>query len=128
MTGLFIHPLKSCRGIELEHAYADEQGLVGADGLGDRVWAIKYAHNDVKVSARECHQLFKIEVRMNTDNMAELTYPGLTTLILPLPNNEERSGKTKIHIWGTDVDGVDCGDQAAQWVSNYVRNPDVTSF
>ena len=120
MTGLFIHPLKSCRGIELEHAYADEQGLVGADGLGDRVWAIKYAHNDVKVSARECHQLFKIEVRLNKDNMAEFTYPGSTTLVLALPNG---NSDAKIHIWGTDVDGVDCGDLAAQWVSDV--NPDM---
>jgi len=120
VTGLFIHPLKSGRGIELKHAFADHQGFVANNGLGDRVWAIKYTHNDVKVSARECHQLFKIEVCINKDNLVEFTYPKTTTLILPLPNGKSDA---KIHIWGIDVDGEDCGDLAAQWATEIVGKP-----
>ena len=51
---------------------------------------------------------------MNKDNMVEFTYPKTTTLILPLPNGKSDA---KIHIWGIDVNGEDCGDLAAQWVN-----------
>ena len=115
VSGLFIHPLKSCRGIEIESATADELGLIGGDGLGDRMWTIKYEHNDVKVSARECHHLFKIQVKLNQDKMVQFSYPGSPDLVLPLPTKMETN--TKVHIFGEDVKGNDCGDLAAKWVS-----------
>ena len=125
ISGLFIHPLKSCRGIEIESATADELGLIGGNGLGDRMWAIKYEHNDVKVSARECHQLFKIQVKLNQDKMVEFSYPGSPDLVLPLPTKVDTD--TKVHIFGEDVKGIDCGDLAAKWVSAELNSiPDFT--
>ena len=85
-----------------------------------RLWAIKYEHNDVKVSARECHDLFKIEVRINEAGDVEFSYPGIEKLVLPLVNTSSKS--TKVHIFGEDVASTDCGDAAARWVSSdYLR-------
>ena len=94
--------------------------------------------SQTKVSARECHQLFKIEVRLNQEGSVEFSYPGdymhvllllhvyirkhntdhdhsgVENLVLPLPKSP--SADTKVHIFGEDVEGADCGDTAAQWV------------
>ena len=44
---IYVHPLKSGRGLKVDSAVADIQGL-NWNGLIDRSWCVRYAKNNIK--------------------------------------------------------------------------------
>ena len=89
------------------------------EGLDDRGWAIRYEHNNVKISSREEPRLLRIKVEKISETEAEFSAPNFRSLKVKLesdPANEVSS----IHIFGQDVDCEDIGDEAADWASEYI--------
>ena len=89
------------------------------EGLDDRGWAIRYEHNNVKISSREEPRLLRIKVKKISETEAEFSAPNFRSLKVKLesdPANEVSS----IHIFGQDVDCEDIGDEAADWASEYI--------
>lgn len=89
------------------------------EGLDDRGWAIRYEHNNVKISSREEPRLLRIKVKKISETEAEFSAPNFRSLKVQLesdPANEVSS----IHIFGQDVDCEDIGDEAADWASEYI--------
>jgi uncharacterized protein YcbX len=113
VSGLYIYPVKSCRGIALDGAVLQPTGF--AD---DRHWMM-VRPNGRFVTQRELPRLALIVTRVTSDSL-ELEAPGMP----PLEIDRETNGAVRaVTIWKFDGRGIDCGDEAATWVSRYLDTP-----
>ncbi|XP_048391969.1 mitochondrial amidoxime-reducing component 1 [Stegostoma tigrinum] len=118
VSRLFIYPVKSCKGIPLTEVEVNELGLQKGP-LKDRQWLIV----DEKwhmITGRVEPTLVLVSVSsengflcLNAPDMEELRVP------LKLP----KSNPVKMcRVWGCNIEGRDCGDEAADWISTYLKN------
>ncbi|GCC26744.1 mitochondrial amidoxime-reducing component 1 [Chiloscyllium punctatum] len=118
VSRLFIYPVKSCKGIPLTEVEVNQLGLQKGP-LKDRQWLIV----DEKwhmITGRVEPTLVLVSVSsengflcLNAPDMEELRVP------LKLP----KSNPVKMcRVWGCNIEGRDCGDEAANWISTYLKN------
>ena len=84
----------------------------------DRRWMIVDAASNHFVTQREQHRLCLIHVALSGDALT-LTAPTLE----PLQVSQQQShngDKRQVKVWQDWVEGVDCGDLAAQWLSDFL--------
>jgi uncharacterized protein YcbX len=113
ITDLFVYPVKSCRGIALEEAELLPTGFAG-----DRHWML-VRPNGRFVTQRELPRLALIVTRMTADSL-ELEAPGMP----PLEVDRDTNGAVRaVTVWKFDGRGIDCGDEAAIWMSRYLDTP-----
>lgn len=119
VTGLRIHPVKSMKGICVEEL----QCVYGPPRYGevsDREWML------IGTSQRGfCETLTsKEEPRLNLispsveGNHLILSAPGMDQLQLPLKDTQGKLLTAK--VLDQDMQGLDCGDQAADWVKAFL--------
>ncbi|XP_072364477.1 mitochondrial amidoxime-reducing component 1 [Scyliorhinus torazame] len=118
ISRLFIYPVKSCKGIPLTEVEVDELGMKKGP-LKDRQWLIV----DEKwrmITGRVEPSLVLVTVSdkngflcLNAPEMEELQIP----LKLPMSNPVKMCS-----VWGCDIQGRDCGDEAADWLSTYLQH------
>jgi uncharacterized protein len=113
IAGLFVYPVKSCRGISLDSAELLPTGF-----SGDRHWML-VRPNGRFVTQRELPRMALIVTRLTVDSL-ELEAPGMPPLEVDLETNGVARAVT---IWKFDGRGIDCGDEAATWVSRYLDSP-----
>ncbi|XP_030051861.1 mitochondrial amidoxime reducing component 2 [Microcaecilia unicolor] len=115
---LFLHPVKSCRGLALNEAECTKQGLKSA-GLRDRHWMVVKEDGHM-VTARQEPQLVLISVR-GEDSYLVFSAPEMKELRLPL-----EVAKTNIvqncRIFGHDVQGRDCGNEIGDWITTFLKS------
>src|ERR1044071_9502659 len=105
LTDLYTYPVKSCRGIRGEVARMTATGL--AD---DRHWML-VRPNGRFVTQRELPRMAL---------MLTLTAPGRA----PLQVRRDASAATlDVTVWKFDGRGIDCGDGAAAWVTEFLETP-----
>lgn len=114
VTGLSIHPVKSCAGIEVREAPLTRRGLAW-----DREWALSDAEGLV-VTQRQHPRLALVRTSLDARSL-NLTAPGREPLALPLMLRPMREGR--VRLWGLDVPGLDEGDEAAAWFSSFLGVP-----
>lgn len=113
LTDLHIYPVKSCRGIAIESARLAATGL--AD---DRHWML-VRPNGRFVTQRELPRMALISTQVN-DKSLTLGAPYMANLAVA----REGAGESRpVTVWKFDGRGVDCGDAAAAWVSQYLETP-----
>lgn len=110
VTGLFVYPVKSARGIARARVALTATGLEW-----DRQWMIVNARG-VFLSQRSHPQLARIVPEVIPDALV-LNAPGLPALRLPLD-----AGGTPIavKVWDDACVGIDQGSEAHEWVSQAV--------
>lgn len=70
------------------------------------------------VTAGTYRKLLIVKLRLITKNRAKLEVEGMPSLEFDLPN--EKSKTVPITMWiGEIVDGIDCGNESAKWLSKY---------
>mmetsp|Transcript_10153 Transcript_10153/g.20249 ORF Transcript_10153/g.20249 Transcript_10153/m.20249 type:complete len:328 (-) Transcript_10153:111-1094(-) len=121
---LVVYPVKGCKGISVTSARLQPEGLehdrefviVGpAEGGGDS-WRF--------VSQRQQPSMALIEPSMpSSAGDLLLRAPGMQELSVPAPGPEAR--RISLDVWGDAAEGQDCGDVAAQWLSEYLKAPGV---
>lgn len=113
LTGLFVYPIKSCRGI------AQDTAQVAATGLeGDRHWML-VRPNGRFVTQRELPRMALIETKLGPTALT-LTAPGMA----PLDVSRDAAGAARhVTVWKFEGRGLDCGDAAAEWASKYLKTP-----
>lgn len=113
LSGLFIYPVKSLRGVAVETAQLDALGLVG-----DRRFLVVDAEN-------------RFLTQRSTPRLA-LLETALTATSLILRNPAHGSAAVGLHdpgatltvtIWRDTVRAVDCGVEIAVWLSDFLRQP-----
>ena len=105
VTGIHIHPVKSCRRIEVDSAVVDEYGL-----HGDREWQIQGPVGQM-MTQRKFPAMARIQP-VPLPGGLRLQYDGLPDLDVARPASADGEGKT---MTGRVPLG-DAGDEAADWL------------
>jgi len=108
ISQLFVYPIKSCAGISVPSLQFDEKGP-----LFDRRWMLVDAHTGIFLSQRELPEMALISTEINGEEVtAWQSMESNFTECFTLP----RTGRLlDISVWSDEVQGVDCGDDAADW-------------
>lgn len=114
---LFIYPVKSCAGVEVQEALLTDTGL----DL-DRAWMVVNAQG-MFMTQREHPRLALVRPHINTDELV-LSTPGMQDLRVAF--NVERQ-PLLVKIWDDEVPAFDMGDEAAQWLTKFLAMPKITS-
>lgn len=107
---LWVYPVKSCAGIQLNEAELTETGL-----LYDRAWMVVDADGEF-VTQRELPRMALIQTAFKMGQLV-LRAPGMLSLHLALDAAE---GPLKVRVWDDEVQAYDMGDLAAQWFSDFL--------
>lgn len=110
---LFIHPIKSCAGIEVREALLTDTGL----DL-DRAWMVVNAQG-MFMTQREWPRMALIRPTLRTSDLV-LRAPGMLALHLALDRVESPATVT---VWNDTVPAWDMGALAAQWFSDFLGTP-----
>lgn len=113
LTDLYTYPVKSCRGIRGDAARLGETGL--AD---DRHWML-VRPNGRFVTQRELPRMALVLTSLDGEALT-LTAPGRAPLRVA---RDARAATLDVTIWKFDGRGIDCGDVAATWVSEFLETP-----
>ena len=108
ISRLFIYPVKSCGGVELQEAVLTETGLEF-----DRAWMVVDEQGEF-VSQRELPRMALIVPKMRFHDMV-LRAPGMLALHIALDAVEQ---PCKVRVWDDEVSAYDMGDTAAQGFSD----------
>lgn len=110
--GLFVYPVKSCKGIHAQSAQLVARGL-----LHDREWMIVGSDGDPArfLTQRECPRLALIETGLSATALS-LRAPGMH----PIEVDFEFAGTSRdVVVWRDTVRAIDQGDTVAQWLSAF---------
>lgn len=113
ISGLYIYPVKSCRGLYARTARLTPRGL-----LHDREWMIVEANSDPArfITQREYPRLALIETGLSASALT-LSAPGME--ILSVNCAFEGAGRDVI-VWRDTVRALDQGPVAADWLSAFL--------
>ncbi|XP_070257536.1 mitochondrial amidoxime reducing component 2 [Myotis yumanensis] len=114
---LWIFPVKSCKGVAVSEAECTALGL-RSGRLRDRFWLV-IKEDGHMVTARQEPRLVLVSIAYEDDCLV-FRAPGAEQLVLPskLPSS---NAVHDCRIFGLDIKGRDCGDEAAQWFTNFLK-------
>ena len=113
LTDLHTYPVKSCRGIRHEAVRMEETGL-----SDDRHWML-VRPNGRFVTQRELPRMALVATSVDADALS-LNAPGRATLRVA---RNASAATLDVTVWKFDGRGIDCGDEAAAWISEYLETP-----
>ena len=122
VSGLFYYPIKSGRGIELKQAVATGLGL-SRDGVSDRHWMIVDQDRAFLSQRKEPRiVLMTVSTMGKQSAVIRVDAPDMEPLFLPKSPKLNQSSKTmKCRIFSHWVNTLDCGDQAAEWICQFLQ-------
>jgi uncharacterized protein YcbX len=107
---LFVYPVKSCAGIEVQDALLTETGF----DL-DRAWMV-VDHLGEFVTQRQVPRMALIRPQLKFNEVI-LRAPGMLALHLAVDTVEE---PVRVRVWDDEVAAYDMGPIAAQWFSDFL--------
>lgn len=107
VSQLFIYPLKSCRGIELQQTRVNIQGL-----YWDREMMLVSGSGKF-ITQRQFPQLAKVKVEIAAQNIVLRISDGTLPPLVFTPNLTGTN--IEVEIWRDRQIAVDQGDEVAQW-------------
>ena len=105
VASLHIYPVKACAGISVEVMDLDSQGPVG-----DRRFMIVDPDGRF-ITQREEPALALVRPTWSADGL-RLEAPGLTPITV-----EAGETRRRVQVWRSELEAVDAGDEAADWLS-----------
>lgn len=120
VSHIFVHPIKSCRGLEVSQAECVALGIK-SDGVMDRSFLIIDA-NGTFTTARQQPSLALVAPSLSDDKQSLLiNAPGMPTLTVPL--SRQNGPVYNIRVWRLNAEGEDCGQVASEWLNQYLGSP-----
>jgi uncharacterized protein YcbX len=113
VSRLFLYPIKSCAGVEVDEALLIETGLEL-----DRAWMVVDA-DGIYVTQRDLPRMALITPQLKYSDMV-LRAPGMLALHIAIDKVETA---TTARVWGDTVRAFDMGNLAAQWFSDFLGRP-----
>ncbi|MBG6074833.1 uncharacterized protein YcbX [Polaromonas sp. CG_9.11] len=110
IAGLFVYPVKSCAGVQVEQALLLNTGLEF-----DRAWMVVDGHGNF-LTQRELPRMALIKPQLKHFEMI-LRAPGMLALHIALDQVE---APVRVGIWNEDVAAFDMGPVAAQWFTDFL--------
>ncbi|XP_045040388.3 mitochondrial amidoxime reducing component 2 isoform X1 [Desmodus rotundus] len=114
---LWIYPVKSCKGVAVSEAECTALGLRSGN-LRDRFWLV-IKEDGHMITARQEPRLVLVSITYEDDRLT-FEAPGMDQLVL----QSKLPSSNRIHncrIFGLDSKGRDCGDEAAQWFTDFLK-------
>ena len=120
VSALFLHPVKACAAIAVAEAEVQERGFAH-----DRRFMIVDARGDF-VTQRDDPRLALVEPSIGAGHLA-LTSPRLAPTLdaLRVPLRLEAGPATRVRVWGSDVEAVDAGPEASEWLAAALGRSDL---
>lgn len=112
LSGLFVYPIKSCKGISLSSSTVEERGL-----QYDRRWMLVDGSN-VFMTQRAYPVMSLIEVSI-VENGLHINAPKMNELVLPFVGEFEEMLQTV--VWDDVVPTAAMGDEADEWFSEFLH-------
>ena len=118
VTGLFIYPVKSLRGLAVSSAEVDARGFAG-----DRRFLVVDQGNRF-LTQRVLPRMALIEIAL-ADGELVLSSGRDGSVRVPLqPKTQDSEPKTHaVTVWHDTVTAEDCGDEPAAWLSAFLGQP-----
>lgn len=113
---LNFFPVKSCAPIKRKSFECHNLGIE-LEGLFDRGFIV--AQNNKQITGRSYPNMVLIEPRIE-DNKLILSAPGRSDFVIDLDELRKKPAKSKVACWYSNVDGIDAGDEVADWLSEYI--------
>lgn len=110
IAGLWVYPVKSCAGVQVQEALLTETGLEF-----DRAWMVVDAQGAF-LTQRELPRMALIQPQLKYHDMV-LRAPGMLALHIALDQVQE---PVRVTIWDDEVKAYDMGPVAAQWFSDFL--------
>ncbi|MDF3194720.1 MOSC domain-containing protein [Pseudomonas sp. 1928-m] len=113
LSGLYRYPLKSAAGEALRETALDALGV-----QGDRRWMVVDAESGRFLTQRLLAQMTQLQARWLGGTHLQLSAPGMADLQVAVP--DEQAPLRGVTIWRDSLQVPDAGDQAAQWLSQFL--------
>ncbi|KAJ9519225.1 hypothetical protein QJQ45_017881 [Haematococcus lacustris] len=125
-----VYPIKSCRGLSVKAVVITETGL-----RWDRQWMVVKESTGKMISQREVGKLALVVPslpdealisRESTQGVLTVEAPGMATPLqvpLQLPATPAADNMRKVTVWEWTGHGLDEGEQAAAWFTQYLGVP-----
>lgn len=113
-----MFPVKSCAPIKSQSFDCHTLGFQW-NGVFDRCFVI--SRNNKEVTGLEYPKLVQIQCRI-VENRLILSAPGQSDFILDLNELTKQSMDTKVLLGISEANGIDAGDEVADWLSQYIVN------
>lgn len=113
LSGLYIYPVKSLRGVAVREAALDDHGLVG-----DRRFLVVDDAGRF-LTQRVLPRMALIDTELHRGNLI-LRHPQHGSAAVRL---DEAGPRATVQIWRDTVQAVDCGVEIAVWLSDFLRHP-----
>lgn len=114
LTGLYIYPIKSLRGIAVNSATVERRGL-----QYDRRWMLVDEKNKF-ISQRECPKMATIAVEIS-DRGLIVSAEGMTALTIPF--EPDKGDRIQVSIWRSLCEAVSYSDRIDTWFSEVLDRP-----
>lgn len=113
IASLHSYPVKSCAGL------THQQAIITPGGLEhDRHWVIVDQYG-IFMTQRTYPRMALIHPRID-DGVLTLSAPGMPDITVPQPALDTPPA-IPVRIWAADTLGADEGDEAAQWLGDFLR-------
>ena len=113
ISRLFVYPVKSCAGVEVQEAILTETGLEF-----DRAWMVVDANGEF-LTQRELPRMALVKPQLKHYEMV-LRAPGMLALHIALDQVE---APVRVRVWDDEVQAYDMGLIAAQWFTDFLGTP-----
>ena len=113
VSRLYVYPVKSCAGVQVQEAILTETGLEF-----DRAWMV-VDDKGVFLTQRQLPRMALVQPQLRTYDMV-LRAPGMLALHVALDQVEEA---VRVKIWDDEVEAYDMGAIAAQWFTDFLGTP-----
>lgn len=110
LSRLFVYPVKSCAGVEVQEVILTETGLEF-----DRAWMVVDEHGNF-LTQRELPRMALVRPQLKHYEMV-LRAPGMLALHIKL---DEVEAPVRVRVWADEVAAFDMGAVAAQWFSDFL--------
>ncbi len=114
VSSLHVYPIKSCRGIDLDHAEIGKRGI-----LYDRSFLLVDDSGSM-LTQRDIPGLALVEVKLDSvsdsDNRFLLSAPSMTEFELKISGTGKLS---ECQVWDDSCKGMDQGEEVASWFTEY---------
>ncbi|XP_038137357.1 molybdenum cofactor sulfurase isoform X1 [Cyprinodon tularosa] len=121
LTNIYIYPIKSCGAFEVHDWPLGPLGL-----LYDRGWMV-VNQNGVCLSQKRETRLCLIRPQVHLpSNKLFLQASGMDTISVPLEDDAGLHTNSRVclsKVCGDRVETMDCGDEAASWLSDFLGQP-----
>jgi len=115
ITGLYIYPVKSMKGIALERGQLTHKGL-----LNDRRWMVVRS-NGRFVTQRDIQQLALVHTSLNEDGVV-LSMEGHGSMTVPF--DLLAGDQIETNVWGDACETVDQGEDISRWLTQALGSED----